>query len=46
MNLGKRACGRWQSTHLATAWWLPLTHESYSELMMWQLAQDLGSVPK
>jgi hypothetical protein len=46
MFLPIKSGGRWQSTHVATAWWLDFSHESYCGRMMWQFMQAFGSVLK
>ncbi len=36
--------GRWQSTQVATVWWLAFCQASYCGFMMWQFTQARGSV--
>ena len=38
-----KPCGRWQSTQVATVWWLAFCQESYCGCMMWQFTHAFGS---
>src|SRR6185503_10403313 len=38
-----KPCGRWQSTQVATPWWLAFCQPSYCGCMMWQLTHTFGS---